>query len=332
MPESILEKRKIGKKLKIGMIFPGQGTQFLGMGKELYDSERIVQEAFEDASNCLNENFVKLCFSSSEEMLRGTIPTQTAIFLVSASIYMLLKDKYGIVPNIVAGHSLGEYTAVFAAGGMNFPDSLYLLKKRAVIMEETMKKQRGGMLAVLGLTEEVVQKICSQYDCPESNDSVVELVNYNSPSQFVVSGTLDELELVKKDVEVIRGKAIFLPVAGAFHSRMLRKAEELFSMYLLKVDFNPLQIPLINNVMAVTISSPSEIKLSLVKQTSSHIYWWASMEKMRDCDLIIETGPNNKFAKIIKREWPNKPIISINSQQDIEELLKLIEKLEIEKN
>lgn len=328
MIKNIVKDRVLGKKLKIGMIFPGQGSQFLGMGKELYDSERIVQEMFEEASNCLNENFVKLCFASSEEMLRGTIATQTAVFLVSATIYMLLRKKYGVVPNVVAGHSLGEYSAVFAAGGMNFPDTLYLLKKRAVFMEETMKGQRGGLLAVLGLSAETVQKICAQYDCPGSNDSVVELANYNSPTQYVVAGTLAELESVKADVEVMRGKAILLPVAGAFHSRMLRKTEQLFAMYLLKVDFNPLQIPLINNVMAAEINTPAEIKLSLVSQTSSHIYWWASMEKMQDCDLFIEVGPNDKFGKILKREWPAKPIISINTQADIDALMEIIAKLE----
>lgn len=328
---SIQDKRTVGKNLKIGMIFPGQGTQFLGMGKALYDSERIIQEKFEEASNCLGENFVKLCFASSEEMLLGTIPTQTAIFLVSASIYTLLQEKYGIVPDIVAGHSLGEYTAVFAAGGMNFPDTLYLLKKRAVFMEETMKGQRGGLLVVLGLDTEAVQTICQQYDCPESNDSVVELANYNSPTQHVIAGTMDELNAIKADVEVMRGKAKMLPVAGAFHSRMLRKTEELFAMYLLKVDFKPLQIPMINNVMATIVKSPSEIKLSLVKQTSSHIYWWASMERMADCDIIIEVGPNDKFGKIIKREWPDKPVASINSQKDIDTLLKKIEKLEAAK-
>lgn len=129
---------KIGNT-KVGMIFPGQGSQFVGMAKEFYDNERIVQEYFEQASNCLNQNFVKLCFASSEKDLMETVNTQTSIFLVSSAIYALLKEKYSIVPNLIAGHSLGEYSAVFAAGGINFPDGLYLLKKERCLWKKQLK-------------------------------------------------------------------------------------------------------------------------------------------------------------------------------------------------
>jgi len=308
-------------KKKIGILFPGQGTQYVGMGKDLYDHERIVQEIFEEASLCLDINFVQLCFASSEKILKETINSQTAIFVVSAAIYKLLNEKYGIVPDLVAGHSLGEYSAIHAVGGLNFPDTLYLLNKRAAIMDKYIKEQNGTMLAVLGFAEEKLRIICAQYDQPENNEHVAEIANYNSSSQLVVSGTVEELGHIKSDVEIMRGKAIMLPVEGAFHSRLLREAETLFSKYLVKVDFKPLTVPLVNNIMAQKIQTPVEIKLSLVRQTSSHIYWWQSMQFFQDMDIIIEVGPNDKFAKMLRREWPDKKIFSINSTQDIIQLM-----------
>jgi malonyl CoA-acyl carrier protein transacylase len=159
--------------------------------------------------------------------------------------------------------------------------------------------------------------ICANYDQPENNEHVAEIANYNSSTQVVVSGTVPELECVKSDVEIMRGKCVMLPVEGAFHSRLLREAENLFSKYLVKVDFRPLQVPLINNIMAQPIQSSVEIKLSLVRQTSSHIYWWQSMQFFKEMDIIIEVGPNDKFAKMLRREWPDKKIFSINNNQDI---------------
>ena len=307
--------------MKIGMIFPGQGSQVLGMCKELYDRERLVQELFEQASSCLDQNFVRLCFASSEKELRETVNAQTSIFLVSASIYKILNEKYGITPNIVAGHSSGEYSAIYAAGGMTFPDALYLLKKRALFLEDATKKYEGGMLAALGLPFETVQKICKKYDDPSDLKVVAEIVNYNSPTQFVISGTNNELNAIASDIKQAKGKAIALNVAGAFHSRIMKEAENSFAAYLVKVDFKDLTIPLVNNVAAKVVKSNEEIKESLVRQMSSNVLWWPAMQHFKKCDLIIEVGPGIKYAKMLKREWPNANIISINTQADIEQLV-----------
>lgn len=316
--------------MKIGMIFPGQGSQVLGMGKDIYDHERIVQEYFEEASSCLEQNFVRLCFASSEKELRETVNAQTSIFLISASFFALLKSKYGIVPDIVAGHSSGEYAAVCAAGGMSFADALYLLKKRSLFMEEATKVYPGTMVAVVGLTFDKLNDICQRYDDPNGIERVAEIVNYNAPEQLVVSGTLPELEAVTRDAQTAGAKVIRLNVAGAFHSRLMQEAEKQFALYMVKVDFKDLSIPLVNNVQAQIVSTNEDIKESLIKQMSAHVLWWPSMQHLESCDVIIEVGPGNKLAKTLKRVWPDKQVYAFNTAADLEQIMRFFGK-EVEK-
>ena len=308
--------------MKIGMIFPGQGAQFVGMAKEFYDRERLVQEFFDEASNCLNQNFIKLCFASSEKELMETVNTQTSIFLVSVAIFRLLKEKYGITPQIVAGHSLGEYSALFAAGGLNFPDGLYLLKKRGTFMEEATGEGNQGMLAVINVSQETLKLIVSDFDKPDSDEVVAEIVNFNLPNQLVVSGTTNELLAIKEKVEQVGGKAIILKVSGAFHSRLMSDAAEKFSVYMEKVDFYDLKIPLINNLDAKQIATSQEIRHSLIHQLSAPVLWWQSLQYFADCDIIVEVGPGSKLSKLVARQWPSKKVISINEQEDINQLLR----------
>ncbi|HJZ23709.1 MAG TPA: ACP S-malonyltransferase, partial [Candidatus Babeliales bacterium] len=288
------------KNLKIGMIFPGQGSQFVGMAKNLYDQERLIQEYFEIAANCVDQNFVKLCFASSDEELLLTKNAQTATFLVSCSFFSLLKEKYGIMPMLVAGHGFGQYSALYAAGSLNFPDGLYLLKKRSEFMEEYMSRQNGGMLAVSKITELELKKIVTFYDKPEDCVSVVELAHYNSPFDFTLTGTIPELLLIADEIKKQRGKTKMLKVAGAFHSRMMREPQNLFRLYLEKVDICQSHIELINTVNGEKVSSCEELGTSLVEQFSASVKWWDSFQQFKHCDVIIEIGPSSTLTAFVK--------------------------------
>ncbi len=307
------------------MIFPGQGSQSLGMGKELYDKHRIIQEYFEEASNCLEQNFVRLCFASSDRELKETVNAQTSIFLVSAAIVSLLQTKYDIKPHIVAGHSSGEYAALFAAGGITFADALYLLKKRAMFMDEATQKHKGGMMAVVNLPYNKLLEICREYD-DGTDENVAEIVNHNSSTQMVVSGTLHALEQIAVEVKTYGGKAIMLNVAGAFHSRLMEEAANLFALYMVKVDFKDLTVPLVNNINADVITTGEQVKTSIKTQMASPVLWRQSMERFSDCDIILEIGADDKLSKMLSREWPDKQIMSIHTEQDIEKLLTLLER------
>lgn len=310
--------------MKLGMLFPGQGAQSVGMGKVFYDTNRLVQEYFETASSCLERNFVRLCFASSEKELTETANAQASIFLISASISAVLKECYDIVPAIVAGHSLGEYSALFAAGGLSFPDALYLIGKRAQAMERAIEQHGGGMIAVINLNQKVVEEVVARYNDIQSDDRVAEIVNYNTPRQVVVSGSAGVLEAMATELSERGARVISLPVAGAFHSRLMHDAEIQFRAYLTKVDIRDLTIPLVTNVTGRIITRATQVKKSLMTQMSSPVRWWQSMKHFADCDVIVQIGPGAHYAKMLQREWPNKKILSVQEPADIPQLLEAL--------
>lgn len=191
-------------------------------------------------------------------------------------------------------------------------------------MEEATKVTPGGMLAVLNCNESKLKAIIDKYNVPESDENVVEIVNYNSPRQLVVSGTLSLLAKIADEVTALRGRPILLKVSGAFHSRLMKTAQQRFAHYMEKVDFHNLTIPLVSNVNAQVITTSQEIRHALIEQLSSPVLWWQSMKHFRECDIIIEIGPGNKLTNFLSKEWKDKILLSINDQRDINHLLTVL--------
>lgn len=301
--------------VQVGILFPGQGSPLVGVGKALYDSERIVQEYFELASQCLDQNFVRLCFASSEKESSRTENAQILIYLLSSACYALFQKKLGITPVLAAGHSCGEYAALHAAGGLNFVDGLYLLNKRAHFMNQAQAASPGRMTAVLGLELPVVEQVCAQFD--DKSDAVAQVANINAPTQIVISGNDAGLHPVEMELKKRGGKLIRLNVSGGFHSRLMRDAEREFAKYLVKVDIGQLQYPIVTNIGAKKINNPSEIREELKAQMSGSVRWWESMRYFYECDVIVQMGPGNTLAKILSRHWPEKKIYTLTQPVDL---------------
>lgn len=315
--------------MKICMVFPGYGSQFVGMGKELYDSSRIIQEYFEEASSCLDKNFVKLCFASSDVDLGRIENAYTAMFLVSAAIYALLKEE-GVKADIVAGYNLGEYTALFAADGINFPDALYLLNKYAGFYETLINELKDDFSAirVTGIETEEMRAICLK---ASKGTEQAHIALYNLPTDHVIAGHSDAIEHVRELVSEHKSAKIkSVDAAVGLHSSVMEPVVKNFSVYLEKVDFHDLSIPLVSSVSTETISEGKRAAESIVNQIHMPIVWDDLLNKVEDCDLFIEIGPGTVLQTMIKEKYPDKHVISINKEDDIAELKKIVTEQPIE--
>jgi [acyl-carrier-protein] S-malonyltransferase len=303
------------------VIFPGQGSQMVGMGKEFYDKFDLVKNLFKEADDTLNFSMSKLILEGPKEELDLTANTQPAIFLISYSIFNVIKKEFNIdlgKAKYFAGHSLGEYSALSCAGYLNFSDTLKILRIRGDAMQNSVPKGEGGMVAVLGSTVDVIEKILKD----NKKNLTAQIANDNSEGQIVLSGKKDDLDkliLILKENSI---KSIKLPVSAPFHCNLMNKATNIMNDELNKLNFNEGENKLISNVTANEISNTAELKELLVKQIENRVRWRESVINMINANVnhFIEIGPGKVLSGLVKRINKEVKIDTINDQGDIEGL------------
>jgi [acyl-carrier-protein] S-malonyltransferase len=308
---------------KIGIVFPGQGSQYVGMGKKLYDRFDFVKEYFARADKALGFSITDLCFNGPEDELRQTYNTQPSLLLIGYVVWQVLKDQTGIKPYVMAGHSLGEYTALLASGFFTFEDALAITRKRGLFMEEACPKGKGGMVALIGADMAKISPILKEIS---HDDYVAVPANLNSAEQVVLSG---DAEALKEAVEKSKGsykKSKFLNVSGPFHSPLMKTAAERLKDELSKLTHNDMEVPVVFNVDAIPGQDKQSVVDNLHQQMLSPVQWEMSVKKMAEqgVELFIEAGPQKVLTNLIKRIVPDIPCYNIESMEEIETIKGLL--------
>jgi len=306
------------KKKEVGFIFPGQGAQYVGMGKEIHDKFSSARAIFNTANKTLGFDLTKLCFEGPEEKLKPTINCQPAIFTVSIACLQALKSHHKfrkIRPRFAAGLSLGEYSALAAADAFSFADALRLIRQRAEFMEEEARKNHGKMAALIGLDYEMVRSICGR--------TGAEIANLNCPGQIVVSGHAHAIE---KAVEIAKEKGakktVILEVSGGFHSFLMKDAGKRLAELLNRTHIKNIRMPVISNVTAYHQQTADEIRNNLIEQVSSSVRWEGSIIYMISAGIteFLEIGPGKILKGMLRRIDPNLKVYNIEKPQDLEDL------------
>ena len=308
------------------LIFPGQGSQTVGMCREFYKKFNLIKTIFKNADEILNYPLTKIIFEGPKEELDFTENTQPAIFLVGHSIFSLLTKEFEFDISktlFFAGHSLGEYTALNSAGFLQFEDTLKILKIRGKAMQLSVPKGEGGMIAVLGTKIDVIENLLKEninkYECYIAND--------NTDGQLVLSGRKQDLDKLVNDLNKNSIKNIMLPVSAPFHCKLMNKATEVMKYEIENLKFVPSKSILISNVTGKRMNEPSEIKRLLVEQIESRVRWRESIKFMIEngTDQFIEIGPGKVLSGLVKRIDRNIKVNAINNEEDINMLKKIYE-------
>lgn len=286
-------------------VFPGQGSQFPGMGKELYDNSEVAKELFEKANEILGFRITDIMFEGTAEQLRQTNVTQPAVFLHS----VVLAKVLGITPDAVAGHSLGEFSALVASGALTFEDGLTLVAKRAAAMQSACQAEEGSMAAVLALDDKTIERVCEQCD------GVVVAANYNCPGQVVISGAAEAVKVACKEMKAAGAKrALPLPVGGAFHSPLMESARVELEKAISEAEFSTPLCPIYQNVDAKPYTDPEQIKKNLIAQLTAPVRWRQSVEQMIEdgATSFTEVGCGTVLQGLISKINSNVEINSVS--------------------
>ena len=283
----------------LAFVFPGQGSQYVGMGKEFFENFSSVRQVFEEADDALHTSISGLCFKGPDEALKLTENTQPAVLTTSIAALTVLQEEKGLAPQFTAGHSLGEYSALVASGALRFSEAVKIVRLRGRFMQEAVPVGEGAMAAVLGMEREQVEKLCEEL----SSGEILSPANFNCPGQIVIAGHSTAVERAIGRIKQEGKKAVPLPVSAPFHSPLMKPAGERLEKALEEISVSDLKIPVVTNVEAEVNSSKERVRGLLVAQVSSPVRWEESMRKMieKGIEEVVEIGPGKVLSGLMKR-------------------------------